>query len=126
MVTFDQLVAAYQERKARVEALEEEAKRKVGPIKEEMKKLEAAMQLLLQSQGLKSAPTASGTCYLSKWTSVKVECWDELLPWIKENDRWDVLPRAVNKTAVMEDISEGSTPPGVRVTQGIKVNVRRS
>lgn len=129
-VTLDALVAAYNARRDAVAEIEQAAKDKTTPLKQEMKQLEGAMQKLLNEQGSKSVRTHHGTCYLSQWRSVKVQDWEDTLAWIRENERWDVLTHTVNKTSVLEAMDEsedgGCPVPGVSVDSGWKVNVRRS
>lgn len=121
-ITMDQLVGAYVEQRDRLDAMRAEQKEREAPVKAKMERLEAAMQKMLLDQGANNMKTPHGTSYLQKWTSATVRNFDDTLTFIRENDRWDLLERKVNKTAVME-IGE---VPGVEVQTGWKVNVRRS
>lgn len=119
--TMDALVAGYLARRRRIEAIEAEAKAAVAPLKKEMELLEAGMAKLMDAVGTLAARTPHGTAYRQKWTSARVRDWDQTLAYIKERDRYDLLIRQVNKTAVLD------TPepiPGVVVEQGFRIGVR--
>lgn len=101
--------------------LEERHKQELAPIKEKMKKIEAALQKIMQEQGTKQMKSAEGTAYLQTVSSVKVSDWDSALAWIRENERWDALERRINKTIAVEE-----EVPGTHVTQAVKTNIRVS
>lgn len=122
MITMDQLVDAYVTQRDRLDALRAEQKEREAPVRAKIEYLEAAMQKLLLAQGATNVKTPHGTAYLQKWTSATVRSFDDVLAYVREHERWDLLERRVNKTAVME-IGE---VPGVEVQTGQKVNVRRS
>lgn len=137
-VTLNDIVTRYLAMRSEKEAIEKQHKDELRPIKESMEMLEAAMQKLLDEQGQKSASFAGvGTCYKQKWTKAKVTDWEATLQWMQEHERWDLLTQAVNKTVVIEEMTQvdpetGETTlvpcpiPGVEVDSGWKVNVRRS
>lgn len=122
-VTMDKLVEAYVTRRDQLSAIEREYKEKKAPIQGEMEKLETAMQRLMDEMEMSSVRTAHGTAYKQTWTSAKVSDWEATLDYIRERERYDLLERRVNKTAVL-DTEEPI--PGVEVQQGVKVNVRKS
>lgn len=122
-ITMDKLVEAYVARRDRLTAMEKEHKVKTAPIKAEMEKLETAMHRLMDELGMTAVRTPYGTPYKQTWTSVKVTDWEEVLDYIRQYGRYDLLKHDVNKTAVLDT---GEPIPGVEVQQGIKVNVRRS
>jgi hypothetical protein len=103
--------------------MEERHKDELAPIKEQMELVEAALQKHMQDLGLQNLKAGNGTAYLAETTSAKVMDWETTLNWITANQRWDMLERRVNKTAVME---EEDGVPGVQVTRIVKTHVRRS
>lgn len=122
-ITMEQLTQEYLDRRDQLEKLKQEFKDRETPIKNEMDKIEQAMHRIMNDQGVTSMKTPAGTPYLQTWTSTKVADWEEAFRYIQQHERWDMLQRAVNKTAVLE--SEEPVP-GIEVQQGYKVNVRRS
>lgn len=122
-ITMDKLVEAYVARRDKLTAMEKEHKAKTAALEAEMQKLETAMHRLLNELGVMAVRTSHGTPYKQTWTSVKVTDWEEVLDYIRQHDRYDLLEHRVNKTAVL-DTKEPI--PGVAIQQGIKVNVRRS
>ncbi len=137
-VTLDKIVAKYVAMRDEKTEIEKRHKEELRPINEGMKLLEAYMQQALDAQNQKSASFAGiGTCYKTKWTKAKVTDWPAVLQWIEENDRDDLLTQAVNKTVVIEEMTQMNPEtgevtmvpcpiPGVEVESGYKVNVRRS
>jgi phage host-nuclease inhibitor protein Gam len=119
----ERLVAGYLERKQKVAEIEARAKSEAAPIKDEMSKIEGALQKLLNAAGATSVKTPAGTAYISTLTSVRVDDWDRVLAFVRERGAWDLLVRNVNKTA-LADLEE--PVPGVSVDQISRVNVRRS
>jgi hypothetical protein len=53
--------------------------------------------------------------------NVKIINKEELIKFVKEQDRWDVLDIRANKTAAQDE-----EIPGVEVTRGVKTNIRVS
>ena len=136
-VNLNQVITRYVELRAERTALEATHKEQLAPIKESMQMLEAAMHKLMDEQGVKSTSVAGvGTAYKQKWTSTRVSNWGETLDWIVAGERWDLLTQAVNKTAVLDEMTKMdpttgevemvSCPvPGVEDDGGFKVLVRR-
>jgi hypothetical protein len=107
--------------RAEKEATEKRHKEELAPIKEKMQTIEVALQKIMQEQGLKNLRSDQGTAYLANVANVKVTRKEDLINFVKEYDRWDVLDIRANKTAAQEE-----EIPGVEVTRGIKVNIRVS
>lgn len=99
--------------------IEERHKEELAPLKDKMEKAEAALQKIMLDQGVKQVKGSAGTAYLTEQVSTKVSDWEETLEWVKNQNRFDVLDRRVNKTAAQEE-----EIPGVEVSRRIKVNVR--
>lgn len=117
----DKLIEHYvhlRDRKAEIEARHKD---ELAPLKEDMSKIEGALQKLMNDQGVKQLKGEHGTAFQQEQTSAKVVDWDKTLSFVQENERWDLLERRVNKTAALEE-----DVPGVEVSRAFKVNVRRS
>lgn len=136
--TLDRITAKYIALRDEKEAIEKRHKEELKPITEAMKLLEGAAQKLLDEQNQKSATFEGiGTAYKQQWTKTKVTDWEAALEWIREHDRWEMLTQAVNKTAVIEEMTQRDPDtneitmipcpvPGVEYDAGWKVNFRRS
>lgn len=121
--TMDDLVAGFIARRRQIEAIEADAKVRMAPIKKEMELIETAMTKLMDEAGSLSVRTLNGTAYKQKWTKARVDDWEQTLAYIQQHDRYDLLVRQVNKTAVLD------TPepiPGVAVEHGYRIGVRTS
>lgn len=122
-IDINTLVAEYVKRRDLLKQMEAEHEARCEPVKGELELIGAAIQKVLQAQGLKSAKTPSGTAYLSTVVSAKVEDWQAVLDYIKANDAYHLLEKRVSKTALAET---GETVPGVVLSSTVNVNVRRS
>ena len=120
----EKVVSTYIKLRDRKEAMEEELKEAVKPLNEKMTLIEAAMMKYMQEQGLENIKTKAGTAYQSQVRSVKVEDWDAVRSFIEEKGAWDILNRAVNKTAVLGEYN--GQVPGVLIATINKLNFRRS
>lgn len=100
-------------------------KQELKPYNEAMAKLEAYFLEVLQDSGLQSMSTKSATIFIGTSTSVTVAEWEKTLPFIIENERWELLNKAVNKTIVDEMLKEGEEVPGVTVRKESYARVNR-
>lgn len=98
-----------------------------APLDDLMKTLEGRMMTMLDKTKQESARTAAGTVYKTKKTSAKVADWNILVDYIKKNDAYDLLTKAVSKDAVKARIdAKGEIVPGVDMVTFIEVGVRKS
>jgi len=107
--------------RAEKEAIEKRHKEELAPIKEKMQTIEAALQKIMQDQGLKNLRSDRGTAYLANVANVKVSDKEALINFVKSHGRWDALDIKANKTVAQEE-----EIPGVEVTRGVKTNIRVS
>lgn len=118
----NKIISHYLRLRDRKEALEHEHKQQLAPIKEDMQKIEAALQkVMLDQGGVRNIRGTEGTAYLEENVSTKVVDWQETIDYIKTHDRWDILDRRVNKTA-----AQAEPIPGVEVSRSLKTKIRRS
>lgn len=130
------IVAAHQERVARLEALEDEFKRQTSQLKKEIAMLEGAAHKMLIDRNDKSVRTDHGTAFRQRWSKAKVTDMEALWAWAVENNRRDLFPKSVNKTVVDAEIErvkeetgenyEGCPIPGVEIERGWKCHIRKS
>ncbi len=119
-------VSAYMKLRAQKDALETQIESKVKEIKGKMDKLEAWLKVQMDAQGLTSVKSDAGTAFLTTTDYATVESWDATLQFIREHDAFDLLNKAVNKTAVRAYIEQNkAVPPGVNYGTRLEVSVRK-
>ncbi len=128
MSNIDSLIDKYVELRDRKKALEEGHKKELAPYKQALEKLEAHFQEHMQEQGLNSLKSSHGTVYQSEVSNAKVHDFEAALNYVLENERYDLLERRINKSALQSILEEGVSDevPGVELTRAKKINVRRS
>lgn len=120
----DKVIAHYVALRDQLKDMEKQHKEQLAPLKQDMELIEAALQKDLQEQGLKQFKGDHGTAFIKVLTNAKVTDWEgEALPWLVENERWDLLVRNVNKTNMLETEAE---VPGVEISQVQKLQINRS
>ncbi len=119
-------VSAYMKLRAQKDALETQIESQVKEIKGKMDKLEAWLKVQMDAQGLTSVKSDAGTAFLTTTDYATVESWDATLQFIREHDAFDLLNKAVNKTAVRAYIEQNkAVPPGVNYGTRLEVSVRK-
>jgi hypothetical protein len=125
-LTVDAVIDTYIKLRTQKEMVEANAKEQVGNIKIKLDKLEAWIQAKSDETGVKSFKTDHGTAFLATSDFASVGDWDAVLGFIKANGAYDLLNKAVNKSAVREYLdANGAVPPGVNFGTKIGVSVRR-
>jgi hypothetical protein len=128
-ITIDQVVGKYVETRAEIKRLETELEETLKPLKILQEKRESWLLQQLGELGLKNAKTEYGTVYKARKESVTMAEWDAFVDWVKVNDKFEFLNKAVNKTAVLEMMGEERDqpiPPGVNYVSIQTVNIRKS
>lgn len=88
---------------------------------------ERKLQKHLDSINAESVKTAAGTAYKTTTTYTNVSDFDSLLEYVRQTENWQLLQKAVNKSAVVDILKDtGEVVPGVALRQEITVNVRSS
>lgn len=122
----DEVVQQYVAFRDEVAAIGADAKAKAAEIEAKMQVIEAWLMNQASLQGVDSFKTASGTAFVKTVDFCSVGDWDSTVDFIKVNNAWELLNRAVNKTAVREYIdANGVPPPGVNFAQKKEIQVRR-
>lgn len=121
-----EVVSAYMKLRAQKDALEAKIEADVKVIKGKMDKMESWLKVQMDAQGLTSVKSEAGTAFLTTTDYATVERWDATLQFIRENDAYDLLNKAVNKTAVRAYIEQNkAVPPGVNYGTKLEVSVRK-
>lgn len=126
-VDIEATVRKYIELRDACEKIDKEAKERKAPLAAAMDTIEAVLMKIANEQGVTSFKTLAGTAFVTTVSRCGVSNWDETLQFIRDNDAFNLLNKAVNKTAVQEYIDAHETPPpGVSWTVMREVQVRRS
>jgi hypothetical protein len=125
-ITVDQAIAAYMKLRGKKAEVEARIKDEVAQLEASMDKIEKWIKTQADTMGVTSFKTPHGTAFLTTKDYANVENWDATLAFIKENDAYDMLNKAVNKTAVRGYIEQyKAVPPGVNYGTKIEVSVRK-
>lgn len=125
-ITVDQAIAAYMKLRVKKSEVENRIKDEVSKLEESMDKIEKWIKTQADTLGVTSFKTKHGTAFLTTKDYANVENWDATLSFIKETGAYDMLNKAVNKTAVRGYIElNKAVPPGVNYGTKIEVNVRK-
>ena len=122
----DDIVARYIDLRDTKAKLAADVKIKTEQIDTQLKVIEGWLHNKLHELGADSFKTEHGTAFLQTTDFCGVQDWNLTLQYIRENEAWNLLNKAVNKTAVKEYIAENQVPPpGVNYGQKEEVMVRR-
>ena len=120
------VVQRYRELREKKAAITAEYKSAVKRLDDDMRLLASVLMKYMQKQGVESVKTASGTAYMTTKRSARVVDWEQFISWVRQNERWDILPHGVNKSSVVQMLEEdGSLPPGVDFYSEHDVNIRK-
>jgi hypothetical protein len=103
-------------------------KAELEPIKEEMLLIQRYMTDVMNQQGVSQTGVKGvGTAFFQTKDTVSITDWDATIKFIDENAFFNLLNRAVNKTAVKEyvEANAGALPPGVKLDVWREVQFRK-
>lgn len=122
----DQRVGQYIQVRDALKALEEEYEKKKQPLVEVQNLLNGWLMDFLDKAGADSIKTAAGTCYLSTRYTASLADPDAFMKHVIENNRFELLDRRANATAVKDYVKEhGQLPPGANLSAMKTLGVRR-
>lgn len=125
-ITVDQAIAAYMKLRQKKSEVEARIKDEVSLLEASMDKIEKWIKTQADEMGVTSFKTKHGTAFLTTKDYANVENWDATLAFIKDTGAYDMLNKAVNKTAVRGYIEQNkAVPPGVNYGTKIEVSVRK-
>ena len=125
-VQVDAAIAAYIKLRTKKSEIENKVKAEIDKINADMTKLESWLKTKADEVGTSAFKTPAGTAFLSSKDQASVADWDALLSFIKAEGAYDMLNKAVNKSAVRAYLDEtNKLPPGVNYSTTITVSVRK-
>lgn len=121
----DKLVAQYRAIRTRMEQMEAEFERALGPFKLARDKLAGTMLEFLDKTGQKSARTNEGTVTATMKHYASLGDPDAFMDYVMKNGAFELMDRRANSTACRDFAEEhGSLPPGVKLNSIRTVSVR--
>lgn len=125
-VDIDSIIKKYVELRDAIDAINAETKKKVAVLEEAQETISSVLMKLAKEQGVTSFKTESGTAFIATKDHAGVADWNRVIEYIQQHGAWNLLNKAVNKTAVKEYITKNETPPpGVNYTVMQEIQVRR-
>ena len=98
----------------------------ITPLKQRIAELENLVFMTMSALGKDSVPTPYGTPYKSKLVRFNVEDWDRFVEFVKENNAWEYINKAVTKAPAQSYLdANGQPPPGIVVTNVVNLNIRK-
>jgi len=128
-VTVDKVVEAYIKTRDTISDIKREMEERMAELEKVQEKRAQWLDAKLREVGVENIRSEHGTVYYAKKESVRVADWDKVLEHIVMNESWELLNKAVNKTAVLELMGEERDirkMPGVNYTAVREITVRRS
>jgi hypothetical protein len=121
------VLAKYMQLRTDKERIEADMKSQLEPIINNMQLIEKYLKQVMDDRGITQIKSDKyGTAFLSTTDYANVENWDALLNFITTNRHYEMLQKAVTKTAVREYIeSYKAVPPGVNYGTKIDVSIRK-
>ena len=121
------VLAKYMQLRTDKERIEADTKSQLEPIINNMQLIEKYLKQVMDERGITQIKSDKyGTAFLSTTDYANVENWDALLNFITTNSHYEMLQKAVTKTAVREYIeSYKAVPPGVNYGTKIDVSIRK-
>jgi len=121
-----EIVKKYVELRDTKDRIAADAKAKTDPISVAMKTIETYLMKLSQDTGQTQFGTEFGTAFVTTKKGCNVTDWDATVEYIRTNGAFNLLNKAVNKTAVDEYIEKhGMPPPGVNWVVMKDIQIRR-
>jgi len=129
-VKIDQVVAAYLATRDKIALQKKKDKEAIAVLDTLQGKREKWLQQQLDVSGQTAGKVAGvGTYFKKKNEFVGVDDMDLFVKFLQENKAWDLLNKAVNKSAALERMGEDrdlSKVPGLKYSSEVEIQVRRS
>jgi hypothetical protein len=124
--TIEERIEQYVKLRDHIKKLDDAHKESMAPFREGLEKLNAILLHHLNTIGVDSAKSGSGTVYKTNKESVSLEDPSAFMRHVIGTENWDLLERKANLTACKAFAEENVTmPPGVKFSSTAVVGVRR-
>lgn len=121
------LVERYVEIRDKRDALKQEHDDAIRPYEEAIARIAIELERRMLEQEVTAIKTAAGSVSRVITQTIMCEDWTAFDKWVIENNRPDVFPRKLNSGPFKDMLELGQPlPPGVRMEQAARVQVRRA
>lgn len=126
-ITVDRVIAGFIQARDKKTAIVAGHKKELEPINEKLERFGAWLTAKMHQDGTTQLKVKGvGTAFEKTRVTTSVENWSDFLVWVQNNEQWEMLPHAANKTVVMEYVEANEElPPGVKLSRMATVNVRK-
>lgn len=122
----DERVQQYITVRDAIKHMDEEHEKKKAPFVTVLKELEGRLSKFLADNKVQHVATANGTCYRSVRYTASLADPEAFMNFVITNQKFDLLDRRANSTAVRDYIeSNNAPPPGCNLNAIESVGVRR-
>lgn len=126
MIDTNKLVAAYVRVRDMKRELEAKHDAELKPLNDDLAQLSGALREFMEKSGSDGIKTEAGTCYLTTRYSASLADPSMFMRFVVDNDRFDLLDKKANATAVKDYVAEtGHLPPGCNLNAMMTVGVKR-
>lgn len=123
----DKRVGEYVALRDKLREIEAEYEEKKKPYRAALDKLGGVLMEFLESTGSEAIRTEHGTCHTTTRTSASVADGEAFLKFVIDTERYELLDRRANATAVKAYVTEhGNLPPGCNLSSVKTIGVRRA
>ena len=125
--SIDARVDQYVQIRDMIRDMEKKHEEAIKPYKDALEQLASVLLNHLNTTGLESARTASGTVYRSERVSATIQDVSAFWGYVEGAKAWELIDKRANKTAVTDYVkNNGTAPPGVNYAVSHIVGVRRA
>lgn len=122
----DKSIQTYVALRDRIKSMEEAHKVALAPFKEALDELNGRLLAILEDSGSEAIKTKYGTCYSAVRYTASLPDAQAFMDFVINNEKFDLLDRKANSTAVRAYVEEnGTLPPGCNLSALRTAGVRR-
>lgn len=126
-VDIEKRVGQYVSLRDKIKELDDAHKAAMKPYRDMLDNLNGMLLSHLNDIKADSVKSGAGTVYRTVKKSASLDDPEAFMRFVIAQGQWDLLDRKANSVAVEDFIKTNNTqPPGVKFTQRMEVNVRRS
>ena len=124
-MNLEELIKHGRNLRAKLKRLDDKHKEIRGAISQQVDANLAEIQRVMNETGQLSARTAAGTVVIQRKKRIKLDCWDDFIKYVADNQAWHMLTKAANTQASRDVETEtGSLPPGVGSEEYYSISLR--
>lgn len=127
VMPLNELVASFIKVRDVIQAADDAHKEKMKDVRALLNQINAEILNSLMNAGVDSVSTEHGTAYKTTKNSATIEDKSEFTRHVIATEAWDLVDWRANSPAIVDFITENKhAPPGVKFSQFVTANIRRS